>query len=287
MSMIANTKDWFVNADGANDPDFIRAHEDLSPRGRFHAPISSADILTKFRDRARSFGLTLTKETCALKKDGTRYMYIANVENENRDDFTLQCGFRNSSDQSRAFNAMMGTSVFVCENGCCSSIVEPSKMRHTIGNARRFVIEEKVDAAFERFLADKDEIAHQIEVMKGTPLTDEILGHFVRKMNGEWCEKVTPEGQVVRYFRKNPYLGSANLLRVLEELDNPSLNSRDDSSCFRLLNAVSTVTTHKIKNPDQSAMASRQCNNLIMSIIYPGFKPLGDMVEVEAEVVEG
>ena len=272
MSMIANERTWFRNEDGATEPEFIRAHEDLTPRGRFHAPISSADILEKFRDRARSFGLTLAKETCALKKDGTRYMYIANVENENRPDFTLQIGFRNSSDQTHAFNAMMGTSVFVCANGVCSSIVEPSKMRHTSGNFRRFAIEEKIDSAFNRFLADKDQIAHQIEVMKETPLTDTILGHFVRKMNGTWRD-----GR----FCKNPYMGSANLLRVLEELENPSLNSHEDSSCFRLLNAVSTVTTHKIKNPDQAAMASRQCNNLIMSIIYPDFKPLGDAVEVE------
>ena len=211
-------------------------------------------------------------------------MYIANVENENREDFTLQCGFRNSSDQSRAFNAMMGSTCFVCENGVCSSIVEPSKMRHTIGNFRNYVIEEKVDAAFERFNEDKDKIVHQIEVMKSTPLTDEIVGKFVRRLNGTWRERTTPTGETVHHFYKNPYLGSANLLRVLEELENPSLNSHDDSSCFRLLNAVSTVTTHKIKNPDQAAMASRQCNNLIMSLIYPDFKPLGDAIDVEVEL---
>ena len=280
MSMIANERTWFRNEDGATEPEFIRAHEDLTPRGRFHAPISSADILEKFRDRARSFGLTLAKETCALKKDGTRYMYIANVENENRPDFTLQIGFRNSSDQAFAFQGLLANQIFQCENGVCTGIIEPSKMRHTIGNYRRIVIENKIDSVFERFLEDKDEIVHQIEVMKGTPLTDEIVGKFVRRANGIW------RGDK---FYKNPYLGSANLLRVMEELENPSLNSHEDSSCFRLMNAVSTVTTHKIgiKNPSQAAEASRFCNNLIMSIIYPGFKPLGDVVEVDVEEIDG
>lgn len=278
MSMIANTREWFVNADGATDTEFIRAHEDVNPRGRFHAPVSSAEILTKFRERASSFGMTLVKETCALKKDGTRFMYVANVENENRPDYTLQCGFRNSSDQSFAFAGMMGTSVFICENGVCTSIVKPSRMRHTIGNVAEGTIDSRIDAVFDRFLQDKDAIAHQIDVMKGTKLTDSILGAFVRRANGEWREGANGNPG---HFYKNPHLGSANLLRVLEELENPSLNSKTDDSCFRLLNAVSTVTTHKIKNPAQAASASRYCNNLIMSIIDPVFRPLGDAEDAE------
>lgn len=278
MSMIASKQNWYRTEDGAADVEFIRTHEDLSPRGRYHAPISSADILEKFRDRARSFGLTLTKETCALHKDGTRYMYIANVENENRPDFALQVGFRNSSNQTHSFQGMLSTQVFQCENGVCSGIVEPSKMRHTIGNVRKYLIEEKIDHIFDRFNREKGEIVHQIEVMKGTPLTDEILGKFCRRANGNWEKDANGNDR----FKKNPLLGSANLLRVLEELENPSLNSHDDSSCFRLMNAVSTVTTHKIKNPYQSAEASRYCNNLIMSLIYPDFRPIGDVVDAVA-----
>ena len=280
MSVIANTRVWFRNEDGATDVDFIRAHEDMTPRGRFHSPVSSAEILGKFRERAKSFGLVLAKEQCALKKDGTRFMYVANVENENRPDYTLQCGFRNSSDQSFAFAGAFGSHVMICENGVCTALVKPSRMRHTIGNVAEGTIDSRIDAVFERFLEDKDAITHQIDTMKGTRLTDSILGTFVRKANGEWREKANGN----RYFYKNPHLGSANLLRVLEELENPSLNSHDDSSCFRLLNAVSTVTTHKIKNPAQAASASRYCNNLIMSIIDPTFKPLGDDIEDVVEV---
>ena len=279
MSVIANTRVWFRNEDGANEVDFIRAHEDMTPRGRFHSPVSSAEILTKFRERARSFGLVLAKEDCALKKDGTRFMYVANVVNESRPDYVLQCGFRNSSDQSMAFTGCMGSSVLICENLVCTSIVKPSRMRHTIGNVAEGTIDSRIDAVFDRFLEDKDAIARQIDVMKSTHLTDSILGAFVRKANGEW--RVGANGN--RYFYKNPHLGSANLLRILEELENPSLNDHDDSSCFRLMNAVSTVTTHKIKNPAQAASASRYCNNLIMSLIKPDFVPLGDVIDIDSE----
>ena len=280
MSVIANAREWYKNEDGATDVDFIRAHEDMTPRGRFHSPVSSADILTKFRERARSFGLTLTKEQCALKKDGTRFMFVANVENEARPDYVLQCGFRNSSDQSFAFAGSLGHQVTICENGLLTALVQPSRMRHTIGNVSEGMIDSRIDFVFDRFLQDKAAIHHQIDTMKGTPLTDSILGSFVRKANGEWRTRANGNS----YFYKNPHLGSANLLRVLEELENPSLNDHDDSSCFRLLNAVTTVTTHHIKNPAQAASASRYCNNLIMSLIEPGFKPLGDEVEDAVDV---
>jgi hypothetical protein len=79
------------------------------------------------------------------------------------------------------------------------------------------------------------------------------------------------------------YVGAANLVRMLEEIENPTLNSHDDNSVMRLMNACSYVTEHKITNPNQRAMASRECNNLIMSLITQNFTPLGDVIDVEVE----
>lgn len=282
-SMMKN-KQWFD--ENVTDAEFITAHEDLTSRGRFHAPISSAEILGKFRAKAQELGLRLVNEKGALKRDGTRFMYLADVQDDVHPDYALSVGFRNNSDQSLAFSGMCGTHIFVCSNGCCSSIVKPSKMRHTIGNVQRNVgfIDAKIDTIFERFLEDKDAIVGQIETMRATPLTDAIIGRFVRALNGEWkgeCES--------RKFVKNPLIGSSNLMQILAELDNPTLNAKQDDSVFRLHNAATYVTTHKMaqRNPAQALMASRSLNNLILGLIKPDFTPLGDAVEVEAEVVEG
>lgn len=280
-SMMKN-KQWFD--ENITDVDFITAHEDLTPRGPIHTPISSAEILTKFRAKAQALGLRLVNEKGALKRDGLRFMYLADVQDDLHPDYALSVGFRNNSDQSLAFSGMCGTHIFVCSNGCCSSIVKPSKMRHTIGNVQRNAgfIDGKIDTIFSRFLEDKGAIEGQIATMQATPLTNDIIGRFVRALNGEW--KGSGEN---RKFVKNPLIGSSNLMQILAELDNPTINRKDDDSVFRLHNAATFVTTHKMaqRNPSQALMASRALNNLIMGLIKPDFTPLGDAIEVEAEVV--
>ena len=267
---------WFD--ENVVDVDFITAHEDLSPKGRIHTPISSAEILTKFREKALNLGLRLVNEKGALKRDGKRFMYVADVEDDSHPDYALSVGFRNNSDKSLAFSGCCGSSVFICANGCMTSIIKPSKMRHTIGNVTRNAgfLDAKIDTIFERFLDDKDEIEGQIEFMRQTSLTDEIVGKFVRALNGGW------KGDK---FVKNPLIGSFNLMQILAELENPTLNRHDDSSVFRLHNAATYVTTHKMsqRNPSQAMMASRLLNNTIMNIIKPDFTPLGDVVDVEIE----
>lgn len=275
MATILKNKQWFD--ENITDVDFIRAHEDLTPRGPRHMPISSADILTKFREKAQSFGITLVNEKGALKRDGSRFMYVADVKDDSRPDYALSLGFRQASDTTMSFSGMCGTTVFICSNGCCSSLIKPSRMKHTIGNVRDNLIDGRIDTVFNRFLEDKDEIAGQIELMKSTTLTDELVGKFVRTANGKWENG---------HFVKNPLIGSANLMRILEELENPTLNRKDDNSVFRLMNAASFVTTHKMRNPNQAVLASRELNNLIMGLIKSDFTPLGDVIEAEAEIVE-
>lgn len=296
--MCANPKKWFLNDDGSTNTDFIRQNERLESLGSKHCPISSAVILEKFRDKANSLGIELYDETAALLRPyvdknnggimgGNRFMYIANVRDNSHPDYALSVGFRNFGDKTLSFSGMCGTSIFVCENGVCTSICKPSKFRHTFGNVNTDgFIDMKVDAIFGRFMADRDEIHGQIETMRSVPLTNEIVGAFLKKANGEWVKK-NDEWK----FVKNPLLGSANLLRIMEDLENPERNDRNDNSCFRLMNSCSHITSHVIKNPNQSAMASRFCNNLIMSLIKSDFRPLGDdvdgedVIDVESEVV--
>lgn len=260
MATLMKNKKWFD--ENAVDVDFIADHEDLTPRGPIHTPVSSAEILTKFREKAKNLGLRLVNEKGAMKRDGNRYMYVADVEDDSHPDYALSVGFRNHNDTSLSFNAMLSSHVFVCSNGVCHGVVVPSKMRHTRGNVHANLIEDKLDYVFNQFEANKDEIHEQISIMRNTTLSDDIVGKFMRGLVG------------------NTHIGATNSMRILEltfdELENPTLNSHNDNSVMRLMNAASYVTTHKMKNPNQGVMASNFCNNLIMSIIKPDFHRIGE-----------
>lgn len=273
MNTMIIDHDWYSTEDGATDIDFIREHEVLTPRGPKHMPISSADILTKFREKATALGLRFKDEKGALlrqkeTKDGTslkggdRYMFTAEVEDDAHPDYALSVGFRNFNDKSFSFNGLCSSSIFICKNGVCHGIIKPSKLRHTIGNSNRGLIDQKIDCVFQKFLEDGVKIHEQIGLMKSTHLTDEIVGKFVRGMVN------------------NPYVGATNTMRILEDLENPERNDKDDSSVMRLMNSCSHITSHIISNPNQSLMGSNFCNNLIMKIIKDDFVPVGDVVDV-------
>lgn len=262
-------KNWYNKNDMGDDIiGFVREHEDLTSLGNKHKCVSSADLITKFRERASNLGLVLTNEKAGLEKRGKQFLYLADVKDDTHPDYALTLGFRNYSDKTMSYSTIAGTNVFLCCNGCCNSILHDGKMRHTIGNVDKNIIDHKIDIAFNHFINDKDRIHEQIAMMKGTVLTDELVGRFVKKMV------------------HNPYVGAANLVRMLEDLENPELNSHDDNSVMRLMNACTFVTTHKIHNPNQQVMASRECNNIIMGLIKTDFTPLGDVVDVESETLD-
>jgi hypothetical protein len=257
------TNAWWTAEDGATDLDFIRAHEHLSPLGTHHKCISSADLVTKFRERAKSLNLTLQNEKAGLEKRGRKFMYLAEVKDDSHTDYALTIGFRNFSDRTLSYSTIAGTQVFVCSNGVCNAICKDSKMRHCIGNVDKNVVDRKIDLAFSHFIEDKDRIHGQIETMKSTRLTDEIVGRFMKGLVG------------------NQYIGAANAMRILEDLENPERNDHNDSSVMRLMNSASHITSHHITNPNQGAMASNFCNDLIMRLISPDYVPLGDVIDVE------
>lgn len=249
---------WFV--EGATDIDFLRANEKFQKRSDRHCPVASAQILQKFRDQARVYGLTLVNEKGALRKTGDRYIYTAEVLDNTHPDFALSVGFRNFNDGSLTFSGMCGNSIFVCQNGVCTSIVIPSRQRHL--NSINQNLDAKIATIFDRFLEDGKKTVEQIECMKNTKCDDALVGQFIMAL------------------ARSGNMGNTHILDILREYDNPTLNSKDDTSAFRLMNAASYVTTHKIKNPNQAMLASQLANNTLMKLIQDGFTPLGDVVDV-------
>lgn len=276
---ICINKQWFAeNITDVEQLDNLSdaAYEARLNGGRRHMPVRHSELLTKFRDKAESLGLQLANEQGRLKKDGERFMYTANIVDASNptNDFALSLGFLSHNDMTKSFQGLLGSHVFMCCNGVCHGVIQPSRIRHTIGNVKSGRVFEKVDVVFDRFLAERGDVQSQIAMMKGTKLTDAKLGEFLLK--------------ITRAHR----MGNKNILEIVnycddpakmiaDEVENPTLNSKDDNSMFRLMNACSYVTSHRIKNPAAQQSTSKFLNDTIMGLISPGFKPVGDIVDVE------
>ena len=244
---------------------FVKEHEAVSEGGRCHKPIKHSLLLSEFRDRANKVGLTLVNTKVALSRDGMKFMCVSDTKETNRGDYSLSVGMRNSSNSTQAFSGAVASTVACCSNGIFQGFLRPSKQRNTINNYDQFG--HKIDIIFERFNNSKDDISGQIELMKQTKLTDGIIGKFLTSL--------IKEGSI----------GNTHICDIVRELDNPTVNSKNDDSCFRLVNAGTWVTEHDIKNPYLRMNASNLINNTIMGIVKDGFVPLGDDI-VEGEIIE-
>ena len=279
---ICTDKSWFSQnvltideLDGLSN----EAYERRVNAGRRHMPVRHSELLTKFRDKAASLNLTLANEKGKLKRDGERFMYTADIVDASRPDFALSLGFVNHNDCSKSFQGLLGSHVFICCNGVCHGVIQPSKIRHTRGNVDSGLVLGKVDTVFDRFLEERGDVLGQIDLLKSTKLTDRLLGDFLLG--------------VTRAHR----MGNKNVLEIVnycdnpeqmiaDEVENPTLNLKDDNSAFRLLNACSYVTTHRVKNPAAQQASSRFLNDTLLGLIKPDFKRVGDVVEVEEAEVE-
>lgn len=278
MSTICTDKKWY--SQNIVDVDEIRELSSPALEARLnnetvHRPVPHFDILTRFREKAQQLNLQLVNEKGRLKKDGERYMYIADVRNDQQPDYTMSIGFCNNNDKTRAFHGMIGTNVFICSNGVYHGIVVPSRIRHTKGNVESGRVFEKIDTIFSRYSSDKSAVADQIQLMKSTPLTDELIGKLVLKLTRAQQFGNTTILDIVKTCDDPARM-------VVEEVENPTYNPRSDNSAFRLMNACSYVTTHRIKNPTLQAAASKFFNDTLVKLVNPEARLVGDVIDVEA-----
>lgn len=274
---ICTDKSWFSqNVLAIDELDSLssEAYDRRINAGRRHMPVRHSALLTKFRDKAASLNLTLANEKGKLKRDGERFMYTADIVDASRPDFALSVGFENRNDLSKSFQGLLGSHVFMCCNGVCHGVIQPSRIRHTRGNVENGLVLGKVDVIFDRFIEERGDVTGQIDLLKTTPLTDRLLGDFILEVT-----------RAKRIGNKN-ILELVNLCddpeqMIADEVENPTLNSKDDTSAFRLLNACSYVSTHRIKNPNAQVSTSKFLNDTLLKLIKPDVKLVGDVVEAE------
>jgi len=251
-------------SDNIIDADFLRAHEHLESHGPRHVPVSHALILEKFRDKCESMGLMLFNEQGALSKCGERYMYVADVMPEigNKDEYHLAVGFRSFNDESSVFQMSCGNTVMMCSNMMQTSVIIPSKRKHQASIIG--LLDSKIECGLERFKHDAKETEENISFMKTVPYSDELLGKLIVALG------------------RTKKIGNTNIMKILDEVDNPSYNDHKDNTAWRIMNACTTVTTHRMANPIQAMDTSKIMHDELMKLIKPGYVPLGDVDMVDA-----
>ena len=259
-TLLKNSK-WF--SENAIDLDFIKSHETLEPMGPRHVPVSHALILEKFRDKCNDLNLTLINEQGALSKTGDKYMYVAEVMPAvSNVDYHMSVGFKSFNDESSVFQLSAGASVLICANGLQTSIIVPSRKKHTASIME--MLDNKIDLGLEQFKQDAVATEENIAYMKNTPYSDELLGKLIVNLG------------------RTKKIGNTNIMKILNEVDNPSYNKHDDNSAWRIMNACTTVTTHRMANPLAAADTSKLMHDELMKLIKPGYVPMGEIIDLAA-----
>lgn len=267
-------KNWFV--ENAIEREFLMEHGKAESLGKIHRPIPHFEVLDKFRAEAAQRGLALVNEQGRLHKDGNRFMFTAEIEDAAHPDYNMSVGFVNYNNRQKSFAGALGSRILVCQNGLLTGLVQPSKQRHTIGNYD--LIGDKVKIIFDRFESERNNTHGQIDRMKHTHLTDDLLGRFLLAVH------------------RHGGVGAANTFRVLDklaemigsELEAPTVNDRNDNSMWRLSNAASFIATHHVKSPLLQAETSKIFHDTIMQLIDPAYRPIGsiDVIDVKDDTTQ-
>ena len=255
-TLIKNNKFY---TDNVIDPDFIEKHEHLESHGPRHVPVSHALILKTFRDKCEQMNLMLFNEQGALSKCGERYMYVAEIcpETTNNNDYNLAVGFRSFNDESSVFQMSCGANVILTHSMLMTSCIIPSRRKHT--KTIHDLLDAKIESGLETFKQDAVITEENLNIIKNTPYSDELLGKLIISLG------------------RSKRIGNTNIMKILEEVD----EIKDDSA-WRILTACLNVTGTRIANPLQSLDTSKLMHDELMKIIKPDYVPLGNVLDEAA-----
>lgn len=243
QAVVCNSMNWLKTV----DMDQLRGIEARS-MGPRHNPVNHGEMLERFKTRGAFNGVEITDEQGLLSPDGKRFMYVAETRYDSANlDFSFTVGFINFNDRSRSFTGLAGQQVFVCSNLCITGMINESRTRHSTNVENR--LDEKMDTVFAQFGNMRKIQLANVDAMKATKLTDELLGKFVL------------------WSTRKRFMGSTNLTRIINEVDRPTLNNRNDTSLWRLHNAATYVIREQINNPVLAVESTKRVNDGIMALI--------------------
>lgn len=240
---VCNDKGWT----NTTNMDQLRSIDAIS-MGPRHNPVNHGEVLERFRSRADAAGISVTAQQGLLSPDRKRYMYVADIIYDSlKSDFAFTVGFINFNDKTKSFTTLAGQRVFVCSNLCITGTLEESRTRHSTNVDGR--LDSRIDMALSKFDQMFKVQISNVDAMKATKLTDELVGKFIVES------------------RRQNLMGATNLMRVVDEINVPTLNNPNDDSAWRLHNAATYVLRENVTNPLIVAETTRKANDIITELV--------------------
>lgn len=209
--------------------------ESLGPR---HSPVNHGDCLDIFQNTLADKNVNFDNGTGLLSKDRLKYVYVCEINVDNRPDLTFTMGFCNYNNKKKSLTGLAGEKVFVCSNEMYTGQIKDYRRRHTAGihGEVRGVFENTVEQ-FDAFVKKR---GAEIDFLKEAKFGDKQLGDTVLNLH------------------RNSYLGSTNISRIVKEWDNPRHEEFKERTAWHFQNAATEVMKG-VTNPDSRLLF---CNDI-------------------------
>lgn len=220
---VCNEKNWDETVD-------VERLSKIKPQslGPRHKPVCHGDVLKMFKERMEDNGITVVGERGLLSDDRLKYVYVADVYDEDVDDYTFTLGFVNYNNKKKALAGITGERVAVCSNENYIGEDVNDRKRHTNNIGDRLF--DKCENIIDKFTNFKKVRAEEIKQMQATPFTDENMGNVVLSL-----------------LRKS-VISNTDVARIVKEYDEPSYKEFSHGTAWCFLNACTTVLK-KTENP--------------------------------------
>ena len=131
---MSNFRDtWMIHAGGTEVPRAKLEDEGIIPATtRSYTPVPHNIFANMVEDSLRNAGFEIGEQLYALGREGKTMFGVAELLNEGLtpDTYRLVAGFRSSYDKSTSAGFVIGSQVFVCDNGCFSGDIKVGR-KHT------------------------------------------------------------------------------------------------------------------------------------------------------------
>lgn len=150
-----------------------------------YKPISHQQLIDLTLESIHQAGFELDKETYSTAREGNVANGRYTITNVADSEMQLQIGWQNSYDKSMSLKFAIGTSIFICQNGCVSGDYGAFRKKHQgeiqtfTPNAITEYIKQAGDA-FQKIQSDRENMKN-IELTKRT--TAELIGRMIIEEN--------------------------------------------------------------------------------------------------------
>lgn len=152
----------------------------LPEQTRTYKPITHGQLIDLTMEGIHKAGFALDRETYSSAREGNIANGKFTIKNVADNEMQLQIGWQNSYDKSLTLKFAIGTSIFICQNGCVHGDFGAFKKKHqgTIQDFTPQAISEYIKSAGDTFKTMQDER----EAMKQVELTKRIKAELIGRM---------------------------------------------------------------------------------------------------------